>query len=104
MVHVCLPLEDSNKPLSVDVRVEYQWRPSQCDKCQMFSHRVFSCPLQVQQSSLVHIESPPKETIDSEGFQSMAKKNKGKRLSMPTNQVISPVNITSPTPPKSPSL
>ncbi|KAJ0033999.1 hypothetical protein Pint_25164 [Pistacia integerrima] len=45
MVCVHLPLEDSNDPLSMDVRVEYQWRPSQCDKCQVFGHSVSSCPL-----------------------------------------------------------
>ncbi|GKE50323.1 hypothetical protein Tco_1481581 [Tanacetum coccineum] len=69
------------------IRVEYEWRPSRCDECKIFSHIHDYCPKKMVNPPIVTTYNVVAPTVEksNNGFQTMGKKKKRKGKSKSTN-------------------
>ncbi|XP_031263560.1 uncharacterized protein LOC116121755 [Pistacia vera] len=68
----------------MDVKVEYQWHPSQCARCCVFGHGEVSCPRQPRVESQGNIMENVQNSPDKdEGFLKVSRRGKGKGVGGP---------------------
>ncbi|GJS39068.1 hypothetical protein Tco_0564111 [Tanacetum coccineum] len=69
------------------IRVEYEWRPSRCDECKIFSHIHDYCPKKMVNPPIVTTYNVVAPTVEksNDGFQTVGKKKKRKGKSKSTN-------------------
>lgn len=48
---IAIPKLDEDGYTKETIHVEYEWRPSMCDRCKVFGHEIEGCPLQPKTTS-----------------------------------------------------
>ncbi|XP_031271801.1 uncharacterized protein LOC116130204 [Pistacia vera] len=78
MLNVCTLCEETGLTKMMSVCVHYQWRPSQCDQCSIFSHKDANCLQQPRHEGRVESGDLHKvKFVDNERIQLVTRKGKG---------------------------
>ncbi|KAJ0041967.1 hypothetical protein Pint_17976 [Pistacia integerrima] len=78
MVRVRVPTEENIELKAMSVRVDFQWKPSQCGECKVFGHFDENCLIQVKKGARSN-EKGSRKGLEGEidGFKVLTRKDKG---------------------------
>ncbi|KAJ0038425.1 hypothetical protein Pint_22742 [Pistacia integerrima] len=78
IVHISVPYDESIELKTMVVRLDYQWRPTQCPRCCVFGHRDVLCPRKPRVVINSNDKVVEENQIEKKGFTLVTRKGKEK--------------------------